>query len=212
MSFTLSGDLMVLASTLRFLIYFAVTLLVLCFLFCISLGVRHHISPFKVIRKVNATLMIAITTASSAAAFSTNLEDCKKHLGIDSRLVNLGVPLGQVLFKVGDATLSVVIALFMADLYGIPISVQFLFITLIIAPILSIASPTIPGGSLTVFTILFNQLGIPLEAVALATVINTIVDFPVTAANLFCLQMELGVIAGNLNMLDEKKLVGDSRT
>ena len=209
LSFTLSGDLMVLASTLRFLIYFAVTLLVLCFLFCISLGFRHHISPFKLIRKVNATLVIAITTASSAAAFLTNLEDCKKRLGIDSRLVNLGIPLGQVLFKVGDATLSIVIALFMADLYGIPISVQFLLITLIIAPILSIASPTIPGGSLTVFTILFNQLGIPLEAVALATVINTIVDFPVTAANLFCLQMELGVIAGNLNMLDEKKMVDD---
>ena len=69
------------------------------------------------------------------------------------------------------------------------------------------AAPPIPGGALSIFTIMFAQLGIPGEAVAIAVALNSILDFIMTSSGLTCLQAEVTLTAGYLKMLDTEKLV-----
>lgn len=76
----------------------------------------------------------------------------------------------------------------------------------LITVILSIAAPPVPGGALTCFTMLFIQLQIPEEAVAIMITLNMFLEFMATAVNLFCLQAELVELAGSLNMLDVERL------
>ena len=71
---------------------------------------------------------------------------------------------------------------------------------------LAIAAPPVPGGSLTCYTVLLTQLGIPAEAVGLAVAGNVILDFFMTSCGISCLQAELMLSADKLGMLDRERL------
>ncbi|MBP3684995.1 MAG: cation:dicarboxylase symporter family transporter [Oscillospiraceae bacterium] len=79
---------------------------------------------------------------------------------------------------------------------------------LLITVVLAVAAPPVPGGGLTCYTMLFLQLNIPSEAVAITLALNVILEFFGTAVNLFCLQAELMELAGSLDRLDVEMLRG----
>lgn len=175
-------------------------LIPLCYFLYCSLTV--HIPIRSLIRSMLPTYIIALTTASSAAAFSSNVECCKKDLKIDSKLVNFGVPFGQVIFMPGSIIVMIVAALFMGTQYGTAMSPQWIIMLLIMAPILAVATPPIPGGDIPSTLILFSQLGIPVSAIALCATILTFADYIDTACSINCLQQELMISAKKLDMLD----------
>lgn len=177
---------------------------ILLYVFLVT--IRKKVNPVTFVKKVFPTFLIGLTTSSSAAAFATNIDCCENKLGIDKRIVHFGVPLGQVIFMPGAALLFLVSGLCMAETYWVPTSPSWLVIALLITVILSIAAPPVPGGALTCFTMLFIQLQIPEEAVAIMITLNMFLEFMATAVNLFCLQAELVELAGSLNMLDVERL------
>ena len=167
---------------------------------------RKKVSPILILKKLSQTFFIAVSTASSSAAFASNMETCEKKLGIDKRVVNFGVPMGQIIYMIGGCILFMTAAMCMAEVYGVTISLNWLLTALFISVVLAIATPPIPGGSLTCYTLLFLQLNIPAEAVPIIIAVEVIMDFICTAVNLLCLQTELVELAGDLNMLDYDKL------
>ena len=169
-------------------------------------AVKLKVSPTVLIRKMLPAFLIALTTASSAAALATNLETCVKELGIPKKVADFGIPLGQVLYKPGFVVGLFSLALCMAESYGIPITPLLLFMSILTVGLLSMALPPIPGGALSVFTVMFAQLGIPSEALALAVAGNAILDFFMTAAGVACLQVQVTLAAESVGMLDENKL------
>lgn len=80
----------------------------------------------------------------------------------------------------------------------------------IISVILAIAAPPVPGATLTCYTILFMQLGIPAEAIAVVIALNVILEFAATAVDVFCLQTELVELSGSLEVLDRDCLRKES--
>ena len=170
------------------------------------LSVRQGVSFRLLVKKLLPTFLIGLTTASSSAAFATNLETCEKKLGVPSTLVNFAVPLGQVLYMPGAIVTFSGICLCMAENYGVAISPAWLVTMIIVVGLLSMAMPPIPGGALTCFAVMFTQLGIPDDAVALAVAIHSVADFILTATNLTCLQVEVVTAAGKLGMLDRECL------
>jgi len=174
--------------------------------FILILSIRYKVGFKVLIKKLLPTFLIGVTTASSAAAFATNLETCEKELGIPQTLSHFAVPLGQVIFKPAVVVGFLGVCLCMAENYGIAITPSWLVTMIIVAGLLSMAAPPIPGGALTCYTVMFTQLGIPIEAVALAVAINSLIDFIMTANNLTCLQIEAVMVSGKLGMLDKECL------
>ena len=172
---------------------------------------RKKISPMLLLKKLFPTFVITVSTASSSAAFATNVETCENKLGIDKRIVNFGVPLGQIVFMLGGSMMFMAASLCMAEIYGISISPTWILTALIISVVLAIAAPPIPGGALTCYTMLFVQLNIPSEAIPLIIALNVITEFFGTAVNVLCLQTDLVELAGDLNMLDYDKLRKDEK-
>lgn len=76
----------------------------------------------------------------------------------------------------------------------------------VVISFVSMATPPIPGGCVTSFSVLFSQLGIPLEAVAIAVAIDSLLDFVMTSSNLTCPQTELILTSDKLNLLDRGTL------
>ena len=178
---------------------------VLSLVFIAVLSVRYKVGFGMLVRKLLPTFLIGVTTASSAAAFATNMETCEKKLGIPETISHFAVPLGQVIFKPGALIGFTVVCLCMAENYGVSITPAWIVTMVIVTSLLSMAAPPIPGGALTCYTVMFTQLSIPMVAIAVA--INSIIDFIMTANNLTCLQVEAVMASGGLNMLDKETLV-----
>lgn len=201
-----SGKLNAVSGSLKLVLLMLMGHLIITTVYVAMIFVRRRVSPLLLIKKLMPTFIIAITTASSAAAFATNTETCEKKLGISKKIINFGVPLGQVVFMPGAAVQFFCVGICIAEALGVTVTPIWLATLFIIALVLSIAAPPVPGGALTCYTILTMQLGIPGEAISVAIALNVILEFIATAVNLFCLQTELTELAGGLDMLDKEIL------
>ena len=175
-------------------------------LYALWASLRLKVSFPLVLRKLLPTYLIALSTASSSAALSSNLETCERRLGISGRIVHFAVPLGQVVFKTGAAVGFLVLAMGLAEFYGVAMPPSWVVTGVLTAALLAIAAPPVPGGSLTCYTVLLTQLGIPAEAIGLAVAGNVILDFFMTSCGISCLQSELMLSANKLGMLDREQL------
>lgn len=186
----------------------AILCCVLCpLLYALAVSIKLK-TPFRtLLRKLLPTYLIALSTASSSAVLSTSLETCRRKLGISERIVSFAVPLGQVVFKVGAAIGFVVLALGLAEFYNVNISLPWAITSALTAALLAIAAPPVPGGSLTCYTVLLTQLGIPQSAIGLAIAGNVILDFFMTSCGVSCLQSELTLAANRLGMLNRDRLM-----
>lgn len=174
--------------------------------YLIAVSASKKVKIFTLIKKLAPTFLITIATSSSAAAYPTNTECCEKYLGIDRRITNFAIPLGQVVFMPGAIVLFLTAGLCLAEVYGVAISPAWVFNAMVISFVLAVAAPPVPGGALTCYTMLVVQLGLPAEAIAIAIAFNVILEFVSTAVNVAALQLELVELAGSLGMLDRKVL------
>ena len=134
---------------------------------------------FKVL---SAPLMIAFTTCSSAAALATNLIQCQK-LGASKPVASFSLPLGNTINMDGTAVYMGVVAIFVAEIYGIPMPFDKQFQVLATGILASIGSVGVPGAGLIMSTIVFTQVGIPLEGIAIIAGIDRVMDMARTTMN-----------------------------
>ena len=150
---------------------------------------------------------MALTTASSAAAFSSNVDTCEKKFGIDSSLIRFGIPLGMVMHKPVAAVYNLLLVFFFAEKFGVTCSVSWIVVAVLISSIIAIATPPIPGGGAVAYTIIFAQMGIPSDALAMALALDIITDFLITAFEMLVLPMALVSISSGLGMIDRESLI-----
>lgn len=172
----------------------------------LRLTVLQKVNPITYIKKFLPTGMITLATASSMAAFSTNVDTCEHKLGIDEQFINVGLPLGQVVFMPGVVVEMMVASFFMCELYGQKITWASVLTVFMMAYLLSIAAPPIPSSSVACHMLMFKQLGIPIEAITLVIAFDFLVDRIHTTLNLQTLQVELVNVADKIGLLDKKKL------
>ena len=177
-------------------------------LMIMSVSIRRKISPVVLVKKLFPSFLVALTTASSAATFSTNMECCEKKLGIQHKLVNFGVPLGTAFSRPGHAAIFFCVCLFMADTYGVPITFSWIFAAILTCGLLALAVPPVPGGGIACYSILFLQLGIPVEALGIAVVLEIVLDFLSTSLNMVAVPIDMIHVAGKLDLVDEKVMRG----
>lgn len=168
-----------------------------------------RISLGKIGRSLLPVYLAALSTASSAAVFSDNRHCCIQQLGIKEKLADFSVPLMQILLKPGAAINYLILSLGMAELFNVPISPSWLLVAALMSLLLALASPPVPGGLATCLTILFSQLGIPIEALAISIPLSQVMDFQITATNIWCDMTVLTIVSHDLGMQDQKILHQD---
>ncbi len=192
-------------------IYKYLLLMVLCCIAMILFSVarvciRNRISPLLLLKKLSPTMFIAFLTASSSATYTTNVEICKRRLGIDKSIVNIGIPLGSIVFKPCTVFQPICGCLCFANLYGIDISVSQLLVLMLTVLLLAIAEPPVPGILVSCFTLLFNQLGVPLESLSFILALECILDRLGTCTNILALQTELIQSSRSMGLLNQEIL------
>lgn len=205
MNLFLSGNLKNMSGIIKQVIMVVVVSLIILAFYIGLVCWKCRVKPAIFIKKLLPTFIIALSTSSSSAAFGTNIESCKE-LGIDKKLINFGVSIGQVIFMPASAIMFFISSLCIGQNYGTEITFIWIITSILTSTILAVAAPPIPGGALSCYTILFTQLGIPSAGVALVIGIDLLIDPFMTACNLAYLQTELVLSAKKLDLLNEAKL------
>ena len=204
-----SGDLAILSSIWQLLLIFLGAVVVTAAAFLLSVSIRHKVRPVTLLRKSSGTFLIALATASSAAAFANNMSTCQKKFGVESSLCSFGIPLGMVMHRPIAAVYNLLLVFYFASRYAVPCSVTWIILAVVVSAILAVATPPIPGGGAVAYAILFAQMGIPTEAMAVAFTIDMLTDFAITAFEMFTIPFSLIHSAGHLGMIDLDTLRGE---
>ena len=121
------------------------------------------LTPSRFLKGLASPMMIAFTTCSSAAALSTTLLSVQK-LGASRSVSSFSIPLGNTINMDGAAIYMGIAAIFAAEVYGIPMPLDRQLTVILLAVLASIGSMGVPGAALIMITMVFTQVGIPLEA------------------------------------------------
>lgn len=202
----IQGQLAELASTIKIPLVFSLIDFIWLAILFLRVLIRCKVAPRTLIKKTMPVCIQAFLTASSAATLFLNMNTCEKELGIDKKLVNFGVPMGQVIYMPGFICEQAIMMFGIAHIFGIELTWMMLLIESILAVLLSIALPPIPGGGVICFSIMMTQLGIPLEGMAIALPLEVVIDHICTGLNLSMLQFELICVGHKLGMLDKQIL------
>ena len=108
----------------------------------------------------------------------------------------------------GAAIYMGISAIFAAEIYGIPLPLSTQLTILLLAVMASIGSMGVPGAALVMITMVFTQVGIPLEAVAIVAGVDRIMDMARTTINV------LGDATGSLlvTKLEDGQLTPDNQS
>ena len=140
------------------------------------------LTPSRFLKGLASPMMIAFTTCSSAAALSTTLLSVQK-LGASRSVSSFSIPLGNTINMDGAAIYMGIAAIFAAEVYGIPMPLDRQLTVILLAVLASIGSMGVPGAALIMITMVFTQVGIPLEAIALVAGVDRIMDMARTTIN-----------------------------
>ena len=139
-------------------------------------------APAKFLKGIFAPWLIAFTTCSSAAALPANLEAARK-LGATASIASFSIPLGNTINMNGTAVYMGVCAVFAAEVFGVDLTLTDQLTIVLMGVLAAIGTAGVPGAGLIMTTVVFTQVGIPLEAVALIAGIDRILDMIRTSIN-----------------------------
>jgi Na+/H+-dicarboxylate symporter len=201
-----NGQAKTILSASKLFLMYGVSIVAVLIFSLLPVCLRTRVSPFTILKKNLPAALIGLTTASSASAYSQNIQTCRKELGISETVTNIGVSLGQTIYKPGVYLDLFLLGIFCAEYFSVPLSLGTMVSFALFCFILSVAAPPVPGGGLTCFTLISIQLGLPGEAVALMCTLGVIPDFLVTSLNMCCLQHSLVLADSSLGSLDDEIL------
>lgn len=138
--------------------------------------------PAKFFKGIFEPWLIAFTTCSSAAALPANLVAARK-LGASKAVSYFSIPLGNTINMNGTAVYMGVCAVFAAEVYGLHLTMADQATVVLMGVLAAVGTAGVPGAGLIMTTIVFTQVGIPLEAVALIAGIDRFLDMIRTSIN-----------------------------
>ncbi len=166
---------------------------VVVMLICLKFISKVHVADF--VKKISPAVIIALSTASSMAAFPKNLEIAKNVLRVDEKFCTFFLPMALALFAPSLTIEIVVNSFYAAAVFDKTIPIVQLLIIAFLAIQLSIATPKVSGGALASFTILLTQLGFPLDLVGPLMIANVLADNILSALNVVSQDCELMTVA-----------------
>ncbi len=141
------------------------------------------INPYKYLSCVREAPIMAFSTASSAATLPVSMRVVEEIGGVDKKTASFVLPLGATVSMDGTAAYLSVAVLYIANLAGVTLSFgdQLLLGVTVVA--LSVGVAALPSASLVMMVVILNQLGLPVEYMALIVAVDRILDMCRTSLN-----------------------------
>ncbi|MDF2840398.1 MAG: sodium:dicarboxylate symporter [Clostridia bacterium] len=166
---------------------FAILLVLLIQVFLVygtALKVLGKVNPIKFYKKFWTVMVVAFSTSSSNATIPVNMDVCKRKLGVPESISSFTIPLGATVNMDGTAIMQGVAAVFIAQLFGIDLNITQQLLIILTATLASIGTAGVPGAGVVMLAMVLQQIGIPLEGIALILSVDRIIDMCRTVVNI----------------------------
>lgn len=144
-----------------------------------------RVSPLRHFRATAPALLTAFSTSSSAATLPVTFDCLRSGAGVSARTSGFVLPLGCTVNMNGTALYECVVAMFIAQAYGLELSFVTQFVIVLLALITSIGVAGIPSASLVAIAVILGAVGLPLEGIGLILAVDRVLDMARTAVNVF---------------------------
>ncbi|MEZ9246693.1 dicarboxylate/amino acid:cation symporter [Vibrio lentus] len=163
------------------------------------------LSPITFLRKMEDAIMFAFSTASSNATIPVTMETAKNRMGVDNKVASFTVPLGATVNMDGTAIMQGVATAFIAQAYNIDLTMGDYLMVILTATLASVGTAGVPGVGLVMLAMVLNQVGLPLEGIALIMGVDRLLDMIRTAVNITGDSAVTIIVAKSEGSLDESR-------
>ncbi|MEH6450032.1 MAG: dicarboxylate/amino acid:cation symporter [Oleispira sp.] len=147
------------------------------------LKVFSGLNPIIFLRKMRNTQLFAFSTASSSATIPVTLRAVEQRLGVSNRIASFTVPLGATINMDGTAIMQGVATVFIAQAFGLELGLTDYLLVIATATLASVGTAGVPGVGLVTLAMVLQQVGLPVEGIALIIGVDRILDMVRTAVN-----------------------------
>ena len=142
------------------------------------------LNPIKFIKNFFPVMAFAFSTATSNATIPLSIDTLAKKMGVSKRISSFTIPLGATINMDGTAIMQGVAVVFAAQAFGINLDLTDYITVIGTATLASIGTAGIPSVGLVTLTMVFNSVGLPVEAIGMIMGIDRILDMTRTAVNI----------------------------
>ena len=146
---------------------------------------------------------VAFSTASSAGTLPVSLTCARENLGVSRPVASFVLPLGATINMDGTAIYQGIAAVFLAQAYGVELSLAHYLVIVFTSTLASIGTAGIPGAGLIMLSLVLQSVGLPLEGLALVAGVDRIMDMARTTVNVTGDLMISVLVAQSEGELDE---------
>ncbi|NOY23408.1 MAG: dicarboxylate/amino acid:cation symporter [Acidobacteria bacterium] len=169
--------------------YFFTVLAGLAVHFFITLPLLFYIftrqNPYRFMKQMIAPLITAFSTSSSSATLPLTIETIEKEAGVSNRVAGFVLPLGATINMDGTALYECAAVIFIAQAYGIHLTMGQQVVVVVTALLVSIGAAGIPMAGLVMMTVILKAVPLPLEGIGLIIAVDRFLDMFRTATNVF---------------------------
>jgi len=188
--------------------YFFVVLLVLLIqltvTYSVILSVIGRLNPMPFYRKMYTAMLFAFSISSSNASIPLVLRTVEFRLGVKNSVASFVIPLGATINMDGTAIMQGVATVFIAQAYNLNIGWGGYFIVVGMATLASIGTAGVPGIGLITLAMVLQQVGLPVEGIALIIGVDRLLDMVRTAVNISGDSMIACIVGKSENAFSEK--------
>jgi Na+/H+-dicarboxylate symporter len=151
----------------------------------ILLALVGRVSPLRHFQAMLPAMMMAFSTSSSAATLPVTLDSVEKRAGVSNKVSSFVLPLGATINMDGTALYECVAVIFIAQAYGIDLSMGMQFLIVTTALLTSVGVAGVPAASLVAIVVILAAAGLPAEGIGLILAVDRILDMCRTTVNVF---------------------------
>ncbi|MCD6259793.1 MAG: dicarboxylate/amino acid:cation symporter [Helicobacteraceae bacterium] len=140
-------------------------------------------NPYRYLLDVRESPIMAFSTASSAGTLPVSMRVCEEMGNVDKRTASFVLPLGATISMDGTAAYLSIAVLYIATLAGVTLALADQLLIGITVVALSIGVAALPSASLVMMVVILNQVGLPVEYIALIVAVDRILDMCRTSLN-----------------------------
>lgn len=160
-------------------------LIIQCFIiYQILLFIFTRLNPVKFVRKFAPVMGFAFSTATSNATIPMSIDTLNKKMGVSKQISSFTIPLGATINMDGTSIMQGVAVVFIAQAFGIELTMGNLATVVLTATIASIGTAGVPSVGLVTLAMVLTSVGLPTEGIALIMGIDRILDMLRTAVNI----------------------------
>lgn len=141
------------------------------------------LSPLTFLRKIRNTQVFAFSTSSSNATIPVTLRTVTQRMGVDNSVASFTVPFGATINMDGTAIMQGVATVFIANIYNVDLGMSGYLTVIMMSVLASIGTAGVPGVGLIMLSMVFTQVGLPIEGIGLILGVDRLLDMVRTAVN-----------------------------